>query len=622
MGSSLYDAYITTFDGRRAPTVDGSSLMAERSCSEINDADLVVVPRMTLDLRTALDENPDICDWLKARADDGAIVAVAGRNSVFEEEGPQSVGRRVAAVPVVMGHSRPSNLYGLDAVRPMTSYGAKSGSLAPSAGYQFPLYLIGRIHGPELALMCEKLLSFGHWKGDDPFAPHVAYKAELPRVQKARQWIADHATEPLDMCELAERVGVSLRELRDHFRKLTGDTLAGYQRRIRLRLAQHHLEDSNQTVDEITQAVGYEDARSFIRLFRTYAGMTPLAYRRRFRQRETESKLPTLASRIFAHVASAGERWQGRAERASQPTEEKVTKVAIVITDDALATTMVGARDQLLLANLCGELRGREAPFFVPVLVSSDGRPRRAASGQWLAPDQAVEYVSDPDVVLLPPILSEAGEEAACTKELISWLETQVKDGTLFAFAGRSAKLAKKAGLANTERDDGDAEPLVVERGQVIHARTQVTTPLSIYLIQKFCGKQVSEECHEVQAVADVRSGQCTVVGLDEDHPDREVGAIAEWMRQHLAEPVEIAALAAKFGMSPRNLGRRFSKVMGLAPTEYLRELRLDRARELLTQTNHAIAKIAQSVGYADARAFARMFARRFGMTPGQYRNR
>lgn len=623
MAAPLFDAYVTTFDGRRARTVDGSSISAERSCAEFDDVHLIVVPRMTLDLRTALEENPDVCEWLRDRAKNGVIVAIAGRNSVFEESGPESVGRRVAAVPAVIGHLRASHLPGLDAARPMTSYGAKAGSRAPAAGFQFPLYLIGRLHGPELSMMCEQLLSFGQWKGEDPFVSHQTQMDELPRVQQARQWIADHATGSVDMDDLAERVGVNLRDLRGHFRQLTGETLGGYQRRIRLRLAQHHLEDSNQTVDEITQAVGYEDARSFIRLFRTYAGMTPLEYRRRFRQRAEESKLPTLASRVFAHATTAGARWQGRSESDSQPAEETVTKVAIVMTDDTLANAVVGARDHMLLANLCGELQGRKAPYFVPVLVSSDGRPRRAASGQWLQPDQAVEDVQNPDVVLLPPILSAAGEASAHTEELLSWLRDRVADGALIAFAGRSAGLVKRTSLEHACRvESHEAEHLILDRGQAIHSRPHVTTPLSMYLVQKYCGKEVSEQCHEVYAVADVRSGQCTVIGLDESHPDREVTAISDWMKEHLAEPIEIAELAARFGMSPRNLGRRFGRVMGVAPTEYLRELRLDRARTMLENTGDPIAEIAQSVGYADARAFARMFARRFGTTPGRFRGR
>ena len=623
LGSALFDAYVTTSDGRRARTVDGSSINAERSCSEFDDAELIVVPRMTLDLRTALDESPEVCAWMKARADEGAIVAIGGRNSIFEETGPESIGRRVAAVPAVMGHLRESHLPGLDAERPMTSYGAKSGTRAPSSGFQFPLYVIGRIHGPELSLMCEQLLSFGRWKGEDPFAPHVDHIAKLPRVQQARQWIADHATEAVNMEALAERVGVVLRELRGHFRELTGETLSAYQRRIRLRLAQHHLEGTNQTVDEITQQVGYADARSFIRLFRAYAGMTPLEYRRRFRQRDKESKLPTLASRIFAHVETAGERWQGRVERDSQPAVEKVTKVAIVMTDDTLANAVLGPRDHLLLANLCGEVEGRMDPFFAPVLVSTDGRPRRAATGQWLAPDQAIEYVLDPDVVVLPPILSAAGEAAACTEDLLAWLRARADHGAVIAFAGRSASIIAKAGLNHAcQVADHEADQLILDRGQTIHSRPRVTTSLGMYLIQKYCGKAVTEQCHEVYSFADVRSGQCTLVGLDEAHLDREISAISDWLKEHLSEPIEITSLAAKFGMSARNLGRRFSRATGVAPTEYLRELRLERARTLLIETEDPIADVARRVGYADVRAFARMFARRFGETPGRCRGR
>lgn len=63
----------------------------------------------------------------------------------------------------------------------------------------------------------------------------------------------------------------------------TGDTPIAYVQRIRVERAMRMLETTDEPIDEISWAVGYEDPASFRRLFKRLAGVTPGAYRQRFR---------------------------------------------------------------------------------------------------------------------------------------------------------------------------------------------------------------------------------------------------------------------------------------------------------------------------------------------------
>ena len=61
--------------------------------------------------------------------------------------------------------------------------------------------------------------------------------------------------------------------------------------------------------------------------------------------------------------------------------------------------------------------------------------------------------------------------------------------------------------------------------------------------------------------------------------------------------------------------------MFGVGVAEQIIEYRIDRARELLSSTASSVADIAREVGYADPKYFMRVFKRRTGLTPGQYRD-
>lgn len=100
---------------------------------------------------------------------------------------------------------------------------------------------------------------------------------------------------------------------------------------------------------------------------------------------------------------------------------------------------------------------------------------------------------------------------------------------------------------------------------------------------------------------------------------DREFAGLIGWMRAHLAEPLGVERLAAQAGMSPRNFHRRFTDTMGTTPGRFVETLRLDHARALLS-SNLLLKEIAAQAGYATPGQFSKAFVRRFGVSPGMFR--
>lgn len=81
--------------------------------------------------------------------------------------------------------------------------------------------------------------------------------------------------------ELVQRAGLPERTFKRRFTRATGYAPIAYVQHVRVEEAKRRLERTAQPVDEISYAVGYEDAASFRRLFKRITGVTPGAYRRK-----------------------------------------------------------------------------------------------------------------------------------------------------------------------------------------------------------------------------------------------------------------------------------------------------------------------------------------------------
>lgn len=83
---------------------------------------------------------------------------------------------------------------------------------------------------------------------------------------------------------------------------------------------------------------------------------------------------------------------------------------------------------------------------------------------------------------------------------------------------------------------------------------------------------------------------------------------------------INIDQLARKLGVNRSHFSVRFSSELGISPTQYLINLRMEAAKKMLADTDWPISRIAGEVGYADMFYFARVFKVRENLTPTQYR--
>lgn len=92
------------------------------------------------------------------------------------------------------------------------------------------------------------------------------------------------------------------------------------------------------------------------------------------------------------------------------------------------------------------------------------------------------------------------------------------------------------------------------------------------------------------------------------------------YVKEHLAETIRVADLAAVARCSADQLDRRVKKVFGLTPKQYVLRVKVGRAAELLADTDLPLAEVGSTVGFYDQSEFTRRFARLTNQTPSQFR--
>ena len=93
-----------------------------------------------------------------------------------------------------------------------------------------------------------------------------------------------------------------------------------------------------------------------------------------------------------------------------------------------------------------------------------------------------------------------------------------------------------------------------------------------------------------------------------------------EFVTENYGESIEVADIATQLGLSISQLQREFSRLFGITPNQYIREVRVGVARHMLETSDESIASIAADCGFYDQSHLSRQFKATTGLTPKAYR--
>ena len=230
--------------------------------------------------------------------------------------------------------------------------------------------------------------------------------------------------------------------------------------------------------------------------------------------------------------------------------------------------------------------------------------------------------------------------QESTTKKLIGWLRREARRGLVIGGLCTAAYPMAKAGLLDGkkatihwENQDSFAEEfLEVELTKTVFVcdSNRFTTAggtSSIDLMLKIIADEHGEEL--ANAVADqmiyssIRTDQDTQrlsvpTRIGVRHP--KLSKVIQMMEINIEEPISPSILARDVGMSTRQLERLFRRYLDRSPKRYYMELRLQKARNLLMQTDMSVINVALACGFASPSHFSKCYRAHYDTTP--YRER
>ncbi len=315
-----------------------------------------------------------------------------------------------------------------------------------------------------------------------------------------------------------------------------------------------------------------------------------------------------------------------------ETSRDTPSRYIFVLLDQFTLLSFAAAVDCLRIANL---MAGQE--LYSWMLVGEGGDTVSCSTGTSFNLDCDLTELHRDDTVIL---CGGRDVQAATTKKVLNWLRRESRRGITMGGLCTAAFSLAKAGLLDGKRatihwenhDSFAEEFLEVELTKSVFVKdgnrwTTAGGTSSIDLFLQIIADQFGEEL--ANAVADqqiysaIRTDQDTQrlsipTRIGVRHP--KLSRVIQAMEQNIEEPISPSILAKDVGMSTRQLERLFRRYLNRSPKRYYMELRLQKARNLLMQTDMSVINVALACGFASPSHFSKCYRSHYDTTP--YRER
>ena len=276
---------IATVTGEPVHSFSGIPIESHVQIDPTQRPDVVVIPPLVGDVLSALGRDAALVEWLRGVAARGAVVASVCTGAFYLAEAGLLDGRSATTNPAFAAlFSQRYPQVRLCPERRLTEDKEILCAGSTTAFLQLALRIVDRCCGHDVAVLSGKALNIGtHIESQLPYAlfqPQKSHDDEAIRLLQG--WIEDHFADNISANQLAKLKGMSLRTLNRRFKAATGKGPLEYLQDVRIEMAKRQLDSSAKNVESIAIDCGYKDARSFSRLFKDRADVSPSAYRSRF----------------------------------------------------------------------------------------------------------------------------------------------------------------------------------------------------------------------------------------------------------------------------------------------------------------------------------------------------
>lgn len=307
-------------------------------------------------------------------------------------------------------------------------------------------------------------------------------------------------------------------------------------------------------------------------------------------------------------------------------------RFVFLLLDRFTMLAFAGAIEPLRIAN---RVAGRT--LYTWVLAGEGGETAVCSNGTAFRLDMGLDEISRDDVLVVCGGIDVA---RATTKAVLNWLRREARRGATVAGLCTGSHALARAGLLDGkkatihwENQDGFLEEFeevkltksvfVMDGNRWSTAGGISSLDLMLKVIAADHGEDLANTVADQLIYSTIRTDQDTQrlsipTRIGVRHP--KLSQVIQMMEGNIEDPMSPADLAEEVGMSTRQLERLFRRYLNRSPKRYYMELRLQKARNLLMQTDMSVINVALACGFASPSHFSKCYRSHYNTTP--YRER
>lgn len=310
----------------------------------------------------------------------------------------------------------------------------------------------------------------------------------------------------------------------------------------------------------------------------------------------------------------------------------KPRRFIFLLLDRFTLISFAGAIEPLRLAN---HVAGRR--IYEWKLAGEGGKEARCSNGSVMRLEMGLEEIARDDTVL---VCGGVDVAEATTRPILNWLRREARHGAAIGGLCTGAWAIARAGLLQGKRatihwENQDSfqeefEELTLTKSVFVIDGNRMSSSggissidLMLKIIARDHGEGLANTVADQLIYTSIRTDQDsqrlsipTRIGVR--HP--KLAQVIGRMETNIEEPISPARLAEEVGMSTRQLERLFRRYLNRSPKRYYMEIRLQKARNLLMQTEMSVINVALACGFASPSHFSKCYRAHYSTTP--YRER
>ncbi len=312
--------------------------------------------------------------------------------------------------------------------------------------------------------------------------------------------------------------------------------------------------------------------------------------------------------------------------------DQKPKHFVFVLLNDFTLLTFSSAIESLRLANL---MSGKT--LYTWSLFGEGGKTARCSTGIDFQLDNDLVEVKRDDTIF---VCAGANVQKNTSQAILNWLRRESRRGAKIGGVCTGAYILAKAGLLegkkatiHWENQDSFTEEFedieltksvfVVDGNRFTTAGGTASIDLMLQNIATDFGEELANSVADQLIYSAIRTDQDTQrlsipsrIGVR--HP--KLSSVIQIMEKNIEDPISPSILAQEVGMSTRQLERLFRRYLNRSPKRYYMELRLQKARNLLMQTDMSVINVALACGFTSPSHFSKCYRSHYNTTP--YRER